>query len=446
MTGRLAHIELEGAGAWMRSLITELYPICRSITGDGVRQTLRRLQAELPLVLHEIPTGMAVFDWTVPKEWNIKGAWIADSKGRRIVDFDESNLHVVSYSVPVRARLPLADLRGHLFSLPDRPALVPYRTSYYDENWGFCLSHAQLETMEDGEYEVVIDSTLEDGSLTYGEMVIPGVEDDEVLITCHVCHPSMCNDNLSGIALVTLLGTLLQRCAPRYTYRLLFIPGTIGSITWLALNGGLVDRIRHGLVVSGVGDRGPISYKRSRQHCAVVDRAVSLVLERSGRPHRLLDFDPYGYDERQFCSPGFDLPVGRISRSVYGSYPEYHTSGDNLDFVDDASLADTLSVVIEVLDLLEHDRRYLNLNPRCEPQLGRRGLYRSFGGSLDPRSTELALLWVLNLSDGETSVIDIVERSGLGVDAVRDATTALLAHGLLAEVGGPGAEAGSPPQ
>ena len=433
MHTRIADIEVDDPGAWMRALITELYPICRSITGDGVRQTLRRVQAELPLELHEVPSGTHVFDWTVPREWNIRAAWIADQRGRRIVDFDESNLHVVSYSIPVHARMPLAELRGHLHSLPDRPTLVPYRTSYYNESWGFCLRHDQLSQLEDGEYEVMIDSTLEDGSLTYGECVIPGEEEGEVLLSCHVCHPSMCNDNLSGIALVCLLGMLLRRCALRYTYRLLFIPGTIGSITWLALNESVVSRIRHGLVVSGVGDRGPVSYKRSRQHDAAIDRAVALVLDRSDRPHRVLDFDPYGYDERQFCSPGFNLPVGRISRSVYGSYPEYHTSGDDIGFVDDASLTETLSVVIEALDLLEHDRRYRNLNPRCEPQLGRRGLYRAVGGSVDAGAAELALLWVLSLSDGQASVIDIVERSGLSVDAVRDAVAALLAHGLLEE-------------
>jgi len=436
MSTPVADLDVAAAGRWMRELITDLYPICRSITGEGVRQTLRRVAQELPLEVHEVPSGTPVLDWTVPREWNIRSAWIADASGRRIVDFERSNLHVVSYSVPVHARLTLGELQSHLHSLPDRPTLIPYRTAYYTESWGFCLPHEQLVGLEEGEYEVFIDSTLEDGSLTYGECLIRGREPDEVLVSCHVCHPSLCNDNLSGIALVTLLGTILERSDRRFTYRLLFIPGTIGSITWLAGNEATLGGIRHGLVVSGVGDDGPVSYKRSRQHTAAVDRAFTAVLGRSGREHRVLDFDPYGYDERQFCSPGFNLPVGRISRSVYGAYPQYHTSGDDLGFVHDDSLADSLGVVLESLDLLEQDRRYRNLTPRGEPQLGRRGLYRAIGGSVDAASAELALLWVLNLSDGECSVLDIVERSGLGPDAVRDAVAALLAHGLLEAVDG----------
>jgi aminopeptidase-like protein len=417
----------------MRALMTDLYPICRSITGDGVRATLRRIQGDLPLDVHEVPTGTRVFDWTVPPEWNIRSAWIADRTGRRIVDFANSNLHVVSYSVPVHATVSLDELRGHLFTLPDRPSLVPYRTSYYNESWGFCLAHSAAAQLAEDQYEVFIDSSLQDGALTYGECLLPGREASEVLISCHICHPSLCNDNLSGIALVTQLGALLRRWDRRFSYRLLFIPGTIGSITWLARNHERTSKIRHGLVVSGVGDRGAISYKRSRRHSAPVDRAVELVLERSGRPHTMLDFDPYGYDERQFCSPGFNLPVGRISRSVHGSYPEYHTSGDDLEFVDDESLAESLAVVVEILDLLESDRHYVNLSPMCEPQLGRRGLYRAIGGDVDEKAVELALLWVLNLADGEHSFLDIVERSGLSVTAVQSAARALVAHGLLAE-------------
>jgi aminopeptidase-like protein len=430
----LADAQLDGAASSMRSLISDLYPICRSITGDGVRRTIERVAKDLPLEVREVASGTQVFDWTVPKEWNIRSAWIADATGRRVVDFDASNLHVVSYSVPMHARMALSELRPHLHSLPDQPSVVPYRTSYYHESWGFCLSHDTLSTLQEGEYEVFIDSTLDDGALTFAECVIPGDEPDEVLLSCHICHPSLCNDNLSGIALVTFLGGLLRRCETRFTYRLIFIPGTIGSITWLALNEAQVGRIRHGLVVSGVGDAGPLTYKRSRQHDAAVDRAMALVLERSGRPHQVLDFDPYGYDERQFCSPGFDLPVGRISRSVYGTYPEYHTSADDLEFVRDDALVDTLSAVTETLDLLERDRRYVNLNPKCEPQLGRRGLYRAIGGP-NAASAEMALLWLLNLADGRASVIDIVERSGLPPRAVHDAVAALLAHGLIEEVG-----------
>jgi aminopeptidase-like protein len=423
--------EPEVAGPYMGALINDLYPDCRSITGEGVRRTLRRIREDLPIELHEVPSGTQVLDWTVPREWNIRDGWIADESGRRILDFAACNLHVVGYSGPIRATIPLTELRAHLHSLPDRPSLVPYRTSYYREDWGFCLADEQLRTLAEGSYEVCIDASLEDGTLTYGELLIPGAEEDEVLLSSHICHPSLCNDNLSGIALLAALGRIIAGRRRRYTYRLLFIPGTIGSITWLAEHRDLVGRIRHGLVISGVGDRGRVSYKRSRRATAEVDRAMAAVLRNSERDHLLLDFDPYGYDERQFCSPGFNLPVGRISRSVHGSYPEYHTSGDNLDFITEASLCDSLSVVIEVLQLLEENHRYRNLSPYGEPQLGRRGLYRAIGGALDQRSAEMALLWMLNLSEGDHSVLDITERSGLPVAAILDAAATLHDHGLL---------------
>lgn len=421
----------EGSGREMYGLITTLYPICRSITGDGFRETLRIIGRHIPLEIHEVPSGTEVFDWTVPKEWNIRDAYVKDARGERVIDFQASNLHVVSYSTPIYERMPLAELRAHLFTLPDHPTWVPYRTSYYKEDWGFCLSHERLLQLEDGEYEVCIDSSLCDGSLTYGECYLPGESDDEVLISCHACHPSLCNDNLSGIALaVSLARALRPRC---YSYRIIFIPGTIGSITWLARNEERVHRIKHGLVVTGVGDPGHITYKRSRRGDAAIDRAVAYVLRNSGQPHEVIDFFPYGYDERQYCSPGFNLPVGCLMRTPHGRYPEYHTSADNLDLVRPESLAGSLATCLAALDVLEHDRTYLNTNPKCEPQLGKRGLYRAIGAHTDSRGAELALLWVLNLSDGAHSVLDIAERSGLAFDAVLMAVDALRAHGLLRE-------------
>jgi aminopeptidase-like protein len=418
-------------GAEMYALIAELFPICRSITGDGVRRTLEILRKRVALAVHEVPTGTPVFDWTVPKEWNVRDAYVATPDGRRVIDFNRSNLHLMGYSVPVRERLSLARLREHLFSRPDFPDAIPYRTSYYQEAWGFCLSHRELETLPNGDYDVVVDTTLEPGSLTYGECFIPGAEDDEVLLSCHVCHPSLCNDNLSGIALVTELAGYLASQPRRYSYRLVFVPGTIGSITWLARNEHQVSRIKHGLVVTGVGDAGPFTYKRSRRGDAEIDRAAAHVLRHAGSSHRVVDFSPYGYDERQYCSPGFDLPVGCFMRTPHGEYREYHTSADDLSFVTPASLGKAFHACRAILDVLEGNLSYVNQSPKGEPQLGKRGLYRSLGGGLDRASREMAMLWVLNLSDGRHTLLDIAERAGLSFPAVREVATALADHGLL---------------
>jgi aminopeptidase-like protein len=421
------------AGAAMHRLAADLYPISRSITGNGVRETLRRLQAEIPLTVHEVPTGTRVFDWTVPREWNITDAYIKNAAGERIIDFRRCNLHVVGYSIPVHGRMSLAELRPHLISIPEQPDAIPYRTSYYNETWGFCLAHSQLVTLPDGEYEVCIDSSLTDGHLTYGECFLEGESKDEVLISAHVCHPSLANDNLSGIAVATYLIRHLLTANRHYSYRFVFIPGTIGSITWLALNEPRLADIRHGLVLANVGDAGPLTYKKSRRGNADVDRAALNVLRHSGRKYDVREFVPYGYDERQFCSPGINLPVGCLSRTPHGEFPEYHTSKDDLTFLKAASLADSLACCLAILRVLEGNRVYVNQNPKCEPQLGRRGLYRGFGGSMDARAREMALLWVLNLADGEHSLLDISDRSGIPYDAVRAAATALLDCKLLKE-------------
>jgi len=422
------------SGAEMMRFIAEAFPICRSITGDGVRRTLAMIAELIPLEVHEVPSGTPVFDWTVPREWNVRDAWIKDPSGRKVVDFQASNLHLLSYSVPVRRRLPLAELKSHLFTLPERPDLIPYRTSYYREAWGFCLSHEAMLELPEGEYEVLIDSTLEDGSLTYGECFLPGESEREVLLSCHVCHPSLANDNLSGVAVVSALARELSRRPRRYSYRFLFIPGTIGSITWLARNEEGARRIDHGLVAANLGDSGRFHYKKSRRGGAEIDRAVLHVLAASGEEHGVEDFVPFGYDERQYCSPGFNLAVGSLTRTPYGRYPEYHTSADNLDLVRPEALAGSLAAYLEVVAVLEGNRRYRSLNPKCEPQLGRRGLYRSIGGDDAGRARELALLWVLNLADGHHSLLDIAERSGMSFAAVREAAQALLAAELLEEI------------
>jgi aminopeptidase-like protein len=428
--GRQPADAAEEVGGRMHDLIAGLYPICRSITGNGVRETLRRLESFAPITMHEVPTGTPVLDWTVPREWNIRDAYVKNSRGERIVDFQRCNLHVLNYSVPVHRVVPLAELKEHCFTVPEYPSRIPYRTSYYGEAWGFCLPHEQLTGLAEGDYEVCIDSTLAPGNLTYGELFLPGDSADEILISTHVCHPALCNDNLSGIAVAIFLAASLEGRRRRHGIRFLFIPGTIGSIAWLALSPDAVSRVRHGLVLASVGDSGAVHYKASRRGDADVDRAVARVLSESGRPHELMEFSPYGYDERQYCSPGFDLPVGCLSRTPYGRYPEYHTSADNLAFVRPDALADSLAVCQEVIEMLEGNRSYQNRNPRGEPQLGRRGLYHAIGGSAEPAS-EGALLWVLNLSDGRHSLLDIADRSGLRFADVRRAAELLAAHELL---------------
>jgi aminopeptidase-like protein len=409
--------------------IRTLYPICRSVTGDGVRETLRYIGERLPIEIHEVPSGTQVLDWTVPREWNIRDAWVADATGRRVIDFRESNLHVVNYSTPVNASMSLDELRPHLFTLPDHPDWIPYRTSYYRETWGFCLRHRDFEQLKDGEYEVFIDASLEPGHLTWGELLLPGMRADEILLTTHVCHPSMCNDNLSGITVLTALGLALSKLDRQWSYRLLFIPGTIGSITWLAQNPDVVERVRGSITLAGVGDRGPATWKPSRDGNSMIDRAMHAALE--GRDHQVLDYSPYGYDERQFSSPGYALDAGRFSRSEYGQYPEYHTSADGLDFIDEASLDDSFDSVLTALRKLESDRYFRSIEPFAEPQLGRRGLYDLPLEGEELQRVRLALLWVLNLSDGNWSLEDIAHRAGVPLDSIETAAEALLEAGIL---------------
>jgi aminopeptidase-like protein len=415
-------------GAGMIELMRELYPIPRSLTGDGVRQTLARISQEVPLEITEVPTGTQVFDWTVPREWNVDEAWIADGDGHRVVDFAESSLHLLGYSVPVRDRLSLAELRERVFT-HENPDWIPYRTSYYTENWGFCLSQRQLDSLADGDYEVCIGTRLEDGHLTYGEALIPGETQDEFLLSTYVCHPALCNDNLSGVVLLAALGKRLAERELRYSYRLLFSPGTIGPLCWLSRNPDAVGHVRHGLVASCLGDPGGMTYKRSRGGDAEIDRAVEVVLRDSGREHTILDWFPYGGDERQFNSPGFDLPVGALSRSPADTFPGYHSSGDDFDLVGAEWLEDSLETYLAVIDAVERNRTYVNASPYGEPQLGKRGLYRSVGGG-SPQ--EAALLWMLSLADGTLDLIGIAERSALSFAAIREAADRLLEHDLLA--------------
>jgi aminopeptidase-like protein len=418
-----------GADERMYAMAEELFPICRSITGDGVRDTLRVLGRRIPLDVHEVPSGAEVLDWTVPDEWNIRDAYVTGPDGVRVVDFRDSNLHVVNYSEPVRTTLPLQELRSRLHTHPDEPDWIPYRTSYYARTWGFCVSQRELDGLADGVYEVVVDSTLAPGSLTYAECVLPGQLEDEVILSTHVCHPSLANDNVSGMTLLAELGAVLAESSRRLSYRLLFLPGTIGSVAWLARNEEHLADIVAGLVVACVGDPGPLRYKRSRRGDALVDRAGAHVAAHAAEG-QVLDFVPWGWDERQFNSPGFDLPVGCLTRSREGEFREYHSSADDLGLISPESLDESLRAVLAILDVLENDRRCENLSPKGEPQLGKRGLYRGMGGA-DPSTEQLALLWVLNQSDGTKSLLEIADRAGLSFADVNVAADALAGAELL---------------
>jgi aminopeptidase-like protein len=426
-------MSLSTPGQEIYQLIEELYPICRSITGDGFRQSLEIMRKHVPLDMYEVPTGTPVLDWTVPREWNIRDAYIKNSAGEKIVDFKQSNLHVLNYSVPVNGRFRLEELKEHLYSLPDFPDWIPYRTSYYKENWGFCVRHSLLESLAEEEYEVVIDSSLEEGHLTYGEYLLRGESEEEFLISCHCCHPSLCNDNLSGMGLAIQLAKTLSQRKTRYTYRFLFIPGTIGSITWLARNRNNALKIKYGLVAACVGDPGKLNYKKSRHGDREIDRAALHVLAHSSQEYGVIDFFPYGYDERQYSSPGFDLAVGCLSRTPHGKFPQYHTSADNLDFISAMCLEDSFEKYLEIINVIEGNKVYWNTHPYGEPQLGRRGLYAAFGGRKDSSDREMAMLWILNLSDGHHSLLDIAERSGMPFFMIQECVEALVESKLLVE-------------
>lgn len=425
----------------MLALVAELYPINRSITGDGVRATLRRVAAVTPIEVHEVPTGTPLFDWEAPREWNVREAWVAGPDGRRIADVRANSLHLMGYSTPVRRRMPLAELRPHLHSDPARPAVIPYRTSYYAENWGFCIPHERLLALPEGEYEVVIDSTLAPGSMTLGEAVIPGATTEEMVIYTHTCHPALANDNLSGIAVCAELARWLRGRANRFTYRVVFGPGTIGSLAWLALNRATLDRVRHGLVVVLAGNRAPLTYKQTRTGTADIDRVAGAYIANEEPGGAVIPFSAWGYDERQFGSPGFALPVGRLTRSPEEGYPEYHSSADDPGIVDGAALEGSLRACQAIVRALELNRAYRNTSPFGEPQLGRRGIYRSIGG---PASAGLqkALLWMLSLSDGTTDFAGIYARSGLPLADLARATELLVGVGLLEPVAGAGAGEG----
>jgi len=396
----------------LENYFDRLWPICRSITGNGLRQSIDILQEMIPLVKHEIPSGTQVFDWNIPKEWNIRNAYIVCPDGRQIARFKDHNLHVVNYSVPVNKKISWEELQPHLHHIPEMPDAIPYITSYYKENWGFCITHNEWKTLpREGEYQVVIESTLQPGHLTWAECVLPGETDEEVLFSTYLCHPSMANNELSGpLAQAFLYQKLVAIPNRRYTYRFLFAPETIGVIAFLAERGELLKRnLQAGYVLTCCGDAGALTYKRSKHRTSLADRAAGHILAHHYPNHSILEFAVGGSDERQYCSPGFNLPVGSLMRTPYQRYREYHTSLDNKEFISFSALAETVEAYTNICLLLEANRKYVNQVSFCEPQLGKRGLYPSSVDPLFNREETHRLLHFLSFADGEKDLIDIAE-------------------------------------
>jgi len=411
-----------------------LWPINRSLSGDGNRETLKILSELIDLQITEVPSGTKCFDWTVPPEWNVKEAWIKDSKGNKIVDFSKNNLHLLGYSIPVNKKMSLSELKANIYTLPDQPDLIPYLTSYYEERWGFCMSHNQFSALQEEEYEVFINSSLDyNGSMTVGDVVLKGSSDREILFSTYICHPSMASNELSGPLVSAFIYRELKKMANRfYTYRFVFIPETIGSIYYLSRHGEhLKQKLDAGFVITCIGDSGIYTYKRSRQGNSLADRCAEIVLKQTEERFIVENFFPSGSDERQYCSPGFNLPVGSLMRTRYSKYTEYHTSGDNKDYISFESMEKSILKYLEIINLLENNFYYKNTIPYCEPQLGKRGLYPTLGSQKDTIATVNAMMWILNLADGTNDVIDIIEKSNINYKDILFSINELQKKGIL---------------
>lgn len=412
-----------------------LWPITRSLTGNGNRETLKILSELIDLQISEIPCGTQCFDWTVPAEWNVREAWIKNSKGEKIVDFSKNNLHIVGYSEPFKGKLRYEQLKPFLYTLPDQPDLIPYMTSYYKRRWGFCISYNQFLGLDEKDiYEVFIDSSFDDnGSMTIGEVIIKGKSEKEVLFSTYICHPSMANNELSGTLVSAFIcSKLKEKNGLKYTYRFTFVPETIGSIYSLSVNGEhWRNNLQAGFVITCIGDEGKFTYKKSRRGNSLPDRAVEAVLSQTENKFKIVDFIPLGSDERQYCSPGFNLPVGSLMRTMYGKYPEYHTSGDNKDFISFEAMEESVLKYLEIIDVLERNEKYINTMPFCEPQLGKRGLYPSLSSPSGNNEFVKAMMWILNLADGSNDLISISKISKIPISELIPIVDKLIEKGVL---------------
>jgi len=413
----------------------KLWPITRSLTGNGNRETLKILSEIIELNITEVPCGTQCYDWSVPPEWNINEAWIKNSKGEKIVDFSKNNLHILGYSEPFQGNLSYEELKSHLYTLPEQPDLIPYLTSYYKRRWGFCISYNQfLELDKNDKYEIFIDSNIdENGSMTIGEAIIKGKSEKEILFSTYICHPSLANNELSGPLVSSFIYKKLKDYNNlKYTYRFLFVPETIGSIYSLSKKGNHWKKfLQAGFVITCIGDNGPFTYKKSRIGNALPDRVVELILKQTEKEFNLIDFFPSGSDERQYCSPGFNLPVGSLMRTMYGKYPEYHTSGDNKDFISFEAMENSVLKYLEIIEVLERNEKYLNTIPNCEPQLGKRGLYPTLGSQKETRNFVEGMMWVLNLADGYNDLISISEKSKMSIKELIPIIDKLILNGIL---------------
>ena len=421
-------------GNEMYALCDLLFPICRSITGDGVRETLRVLQSVCPaMTLHEVPTGTQVFDWVVPKEWNIRDAWIKNSKGEKILDFAKSNLHVMGYSIPVNQKVTLEELLPLIHTQPDQPDAIPYVTSYYKERYGFCMSQEQKDALQDDTYHIYIDSDLKDGSLTYGEILIPSTEGnkDEIFLSTYVCHPSMANNELSGPAVTVYLAKwLLEKTHRRYNYRIIFIPETIGAITYLSQHlAEMKKNIRAGFNISCVGDDRTYSYVASRYGNTLADKVAKNVLSFRYPEYKRYSFLQRGSDERQYNAPGVDLPVCAVCRSKYAEYPEYHTSKDNMGLISPTGLQGAYEVYRDMIEALEYNHKY-KIQCLGEPQLGKRGLYPTISQK-GQHELVAALTDFIAYADGTNDIIDISNKIQIPVRNLIPVVKILLKNKLI---------------
>lgn len=410
----------------------KIFPYTRSITGDGVRQTLYEIRKILPdLTVYEVPSGTQVFDWQVPNEWNIRDAYVMDESGNRVIDWRKNNLHVVSYSVPVNTIISLEELDAHLYSLPEQPDAIPYITSYYQPRWGFCITHNERRKLKAGQYRVLIESQLESGSLTYGELIIPGKEKHEILLSTCICHPSMANNECSGLAVATFMAKWLsEQSRRRYTYRIVYVPETIGAIAYLSRNlRHMKKHVIAGFTVNCVGDDRVYSFMPSRLGNTIADKVALNVLRNHVSQFTNYQFLERGSDERQYCAPGIDLPVVSIMRSKYGTYPEYHTSLDNLNLISPAGLGGAYEVIRKCLALLESNRRY-KVTILCEPQLGKRGLYPELS-TISSINQVKDMMNLLVYCDGNHDLIDIADKIHVPIEECCSIADKLLQHGLL---------------
>lgn len=424
------------SGQSMYDLCTELFPICRSITGNGVRRTLSILNSVIggELVVHEIPSGTKVFDWTVPKEWNIKDAWIKNSKGNKILDFQNTNLHIVGYSLPVDKIVSLEELKNIIYTQHEQPDVIPYVTSYYKERYGFCMTQNQKDSLPEDNYHIFIDSELKDGSLTYGELIIPGESNQEIFLSTYICHPSMANNELSGPSVAIHLAKWLKSLSKRrYTYRIIFIPETIGSITYLSKNlEYLKEHVIAGFNLSCVGDNRTFSYVASRYGNTLADKVAKNVLGFYYPEYKIYTFLSRGSDERQYNAPGVDLPVCAICRSKYGEYPEYHTSKDDLSLISPQGLAGAFEVYKDCITALENNYKY-KIKVLCEPQLGKRGLYPTISQKGNSNAVKIIMNFIA-YADGCNDLIDISNIIGEPVKELLSIVKKLKIKGLIEEV------------